>query len=299
MNNKNRTPKGHMGNTIKFSSESDKQLFLKDFNSKSILIGKFNTWKYLGNYKNSIINFKEVIIAELIKKGLVKEKEFYNQGGKLEKLHLCLNDDKKNLDESEQNQVSVSFYETSIKLREIYIEFIKSIISPHFDDDLYFQDIPTFRFHFPNQRGYEWNDRYHTDIMLGHPPYEINIWLPFTRTYGSNSMRIMSFENSKAALNKCNYNFEVFAEKVQYDDDFASILKSNSYPIEMNYGEYIMFDPRCLHCTQNNTTNDTRISMDIRVITKNNLSKYSRDYRSTGRQKMLFTPGNYFYKSAV
>ena len=55
----------------------------------------------------------------------------------------------------------------------------------------------------------------------------------------------------------------------------------------MNYGEYIMFDPRCLHCTQNNTTNDTRISMDIRVITKNNLAKYSRDYRSTGRQNAL------------
>ena len=189
---------------------------------------------------------------------------------------------------------------------EIYIEFIKSIISPHFNDDLYFQDIPTFRFHFPNQQGYDWKDRYHTDIMLGHPPYEINIWLPFTRTYDTNSMRIMSFENSTAALDKCNYNFEVFfffffffAEKVQYDDDFASILKSNSYPLEMNYGEYIMFDPRCLHCTQNNTTNDTRISMDIRVITKNNLAKYSRDYRSTGRQKMLFTPGNYFYKSSV
>ena len=84
-----------MGNTIKFSSENDKKLFFEDFNSKSILIEKFNTWKYLGNYKNSIINFKEAIITELIKKGLVKEKEFYNLGGKLEKLHLCLNDEKK------------------------------------------------------------------------------------------------------------------------------------------------------------------------------------------------------------
>ncbi len=288
-----------MGSTIKFSSESDERLFLKDFNSKSVLIEKFNNWKYLGTYKNSIINFKEVIISELINKGLINEKEFDNQGGKLEKLHLYLKDDKKNLDESEQNFVSISFYKTSIKLREVYKEFIKSVISPHFDDDLYFQDIPTFRFHFPNQRGYDWNDRYHTDVMLGHPPYEINIWLPFTRTYGSNSMRIMSFDNSIAALDKCNYNFEAFAEKVQYDDDFANILRKNSYPLEMNYGEYIMFDPRCLHCTQNNITDDTRISMDIRVINKNNLAKYSRDYRSTGRQKMLFTPGNYFNKNAV
>ena len=61
----------------------------------------------------------------------------------------------------------------------------------------------------------------------------------------------------------------------------------------MNYGEYIMFDPDVC-CTQNNTTNDTRISMDIRVITKNNLAN-TLSYRSTGRQK-CFYPGNYFYK---
>ena len=45
MNHNNRISKGHMGNTIKFSSESDKKLFFEDFNSKSILIEKFNTWK--------------------------------------------------------------------------------------------------------------------------------------------------------------------------------------------------------------------------------------------------------------
>ena len=34
MNHNNRISKGHMGNTIKFSSEKDKKLFFKDFNSK-------------------------------------------------------------------------------------------------------------------------------------------------------------------------------------------------------------------------------------------------------------------------
>ena len=33
-------------------------------------------------------------------------------------------------------------------------------------------------------------------------------------------MRIMSFENSTAALDKCNYNFEVFAEKVRLAKGF-------------------------------------------------------------------------------
>ena len=100
----------------------------------------------------------------------------------------------KNLDESEQNKISVSFYETSNILNDLYYKFIREVISPKFQDNIYFQAIPTFRFHFPNQEGYDWNDRYHTDIMLGHPPFEFNVWLPFTNVYSSNSMRITSYE---------------------------------------------------------------------------------------------------------
>ena len=32
--------------------------------------------------------------------------------------------------------------------------------------------------------------------MLGHPPFEFNVWLPFTNVYSSNSMRITSYEDS-------------------------------------------------------------------------------------------------------
>ena len=45
----------------------------------------------------------------------------------------------KNLDESEQNKISVSFYETSSKLKELYYQFIRNEISTYFDDDLFFK----------------------------------------------------------------------------------------------------------------------------------------------------------------
>ena len=32
--------------------------------------------------------------------------------------------------------------------------------------------------------------------MLGHPPYELNLWLPFTKVYDSNSMRLTSLKDS-------------------------------------------------------------------------------------------------------
>ena len=291
--------KGHMGATVKFSSEDDLRLFLQDFNSSSKMVELFSSWKYQGKYDLSKINFKEAIVNELITKKLVDELVFSKNDYKLEKLHLCLNPQYKTLDESEQNKISISFYETSKILNDLYIEFIKNIISEDFEEKIYYQTVPTFRFHFPKQEGYNWNDRYHTDIMLGHPPYENNIWVPFTNTFGSNSMRIMPLQDSIDLLQMCNNDFEVFAEKTQYNEGFMKNLREYSYPLEMNYGEYIIFDSRCLHCTQYNDTKDTRISMDIRVIQENEIKRYSRFYETTGRKKMPFLPGHYFSKEAL
>ena len=295
----NKIKKGHMGSTIKFSSKEDAKLFLKDFNSPSKIVELFSSWKYQNQYDLSKINFKEVITDELIKKKLVDDLVFSKNEYKLEKLHLCLNSKYKTLDESEQNRISISFYETSKILNDLYMEFIKNVISKDFNEKIYYQAVPTFRFHFPNQKGYNWNDRYHTDIMLGHPPYENNIWVPFTNTYGSNSMRLMPLQDSIDLLNECNNDFEIFAEKTQYNEDFMDNLKKCSEPLKMRFGEYIIFDSRCLHCTQYNDTKDTRISMDIRVIQESEIKKYSRSYMTTGRKKMPFLPGYYFSKEAI
>ena len=169
--------KGHMGSTIKFSSQEDKNLFMRDFNAESEILKIFKNWNYKGNYDTKIINFKDLIVSELIEKKIVSDKEFEKFDYRLDDLHLCLDDKIKYLDEFEQNAISVSFYETSKKIQEMYFEFISIVISPLFEEKIHYQVIPTFRFHFPNQKGYVWKDRYHTDIMLGHPPYEFNVWL--------------------------------------------------------------------------------------------------------------------------
>ena len=234
-----------------------------------------------------------------MKKKIVLEKDFKKFNYKLEDLHLCLSEDIKSLDQFEQNLISVSFYKTSNKIQEMYIKFISKIISPIFENKIHYQVIPTFRFHFPNQKGYKWKDRYHTDIMLGHPPFEFNIWLPFTKVFDSNSMRLTSLNDSVEIYKMCENNFEILAEKCQYDDKFVSHLKSKSKSLNMKFGEFIIFDPKCLHCTQYNTTNKTRISMDIRIMLENNFTKYSREYKTTGRKKMLFAPGHYFSKDAI
>ena len=291
--------RGHMGKTIVFSSEEDRKLFFNDYSSSSIAQDIFHSWMHQGKYNVLDIKFKENIIYELLKKDFVTERDFSDHDFKLEKLHLCLNSKKKNLDESEQNEISISFYETSEDIQYSYINFLEKYVSTLFDENIHYQVVPTFRFHFPNQSGYNWKNRYHTDIMLGHPPFELNLWIPFTNVYGSNSMRITPLIESLELIKQCDNDFEIFASRTQYDESFFKDLESKSYSLEMNYGDFIIFDPRCLHCTQYNDTKDTRISMDVRIILESAISRYSREYKTTGRKKMPFLPGYYFSKEAI
>ena len=96
------------------------------------------------------------------------------------------------------------------------------------------------------------------------------------------------------------------------NEDLSGMIEGNTLPWlqdndsekiwdkwEVELRDFIIFDPRCLHCTQYNDTKDTRISMDIRIIMKSELKKYSRAYKTTGRKKMPFMPGHYFSKEAV
>ena len=291
--------RGHMGKTIVFESDRDHELFMQDFLSPSYIEDKFNSWKVLENYDVKNIDFKQSLINELISKGIAKKEELEKYGNSLENLHKCLHDSKKNLDDTEQNEVSINFYDISDGFKKEYLKFLKHNIAKLFSEPIYFQSVPTFRFHFPNQKGYEWKDRYHTDIMLGHPPYELNVWIPFTKVFDSNSMRITPLKDSLNFIKNSNYDFELFAKNVQYELDYINELKAKSEALNMNYGEFIIFDPRCLHCTQHNQTDVTRISLDIRIITAENLKKYSREYRTTGRKKMLFQPGHYFSEKPI
>ena len=41
----------------------------------------------------------------------------------------------------------------------------------------------------------------------------------------------------------CDNNFEILAEKCQYDNGFISKLRSKSSALNMKFGEFIIFDP--------------------------------------------------------
>ena len=100
----------------------------------------------------------------------------------------------------------------------------------------------------------------HTDEEYGHPPGEVNFFLPVTpHTHDTNSL---------------------YVEGDTMRGDFA--------PFELRYGEMMMWNGNtCRHCSPRNISNQTRISFDFRVIA-------GSDWIDPPKEKGYFQLGEYY-----
>lgn len=267
--------------------------FLHEFEEGSLLRGA-PKGQCVITYDVARHPFAEQITRLLVKKGIVSSQDV-EAVPTLDKLHSHLPTRLKDLDASELNEVSKKFYDTDEAFLACYETFLKEIVEPQVvGGDFLFQKTPTIRFHFPNQNGFNWRPRFHTDIMLGHPPQEINIWLPVAGATETASMLIASMQDSIDTLKASNLDFPKFAAAVQFDDAVGARCASITRPVEMKYGQALAFDARCLHATQFNTSPWTRISIDFRVIPISDYERMGLTYRGTGRRQMLFKKGHYY-----
>lgn len=213
----------------------------------------------------------------------------------LERLHEALSPDVMALDAGELNDVSRRFYDNDERFTQVYERFLAEVVGPQVvGGDFVFQTTPTIRFHFPHQAGFRWRPRYHTDVMLGHPPQEINLWLPVAGASGNASMRIAPMNESVALCKRLDLDFERLARGVQDNVALAGQCEAMSTPVELSYGQFLAFDSRCLHATQYNDTNWTRISLDFRAVPLADYEAIRLKYRGTGRRQMLFRRGEYY-----
>jgi hypothetical protein len=245
-------------------------------------------------YDTSLYPFADHIRRLLVAKGLVSAPAIAALA-RLEDLHTILPESMTALDDGELNEVSRAFYDTDAAFVTTYEALLKNVVGPEIaGGDFVFQSTPTIRFHFPNERGFDWNPRFHTDIMLGHPPQEINLWLPVCGAKGSASMSIAEMEQGVALLESLDLDFARLADGAQHDPDIARRCAEISRPAELAYGEILAFDPRCVHATQFNRTGWTRISFDFRVVPMDDYRAMRMTYRGTGRRRMLFRQGHYY-----
>jgi len=147
----------------------------------------------------------------------------------------------------------------------LYRSFLENIIKPGYRENIICQRIPTFRIHLPNNIAVgEWHkDKDYRDSDWAEQVKETNYYLPLTATNTQNT---------------------VWAESEEDKRDYKPILA--------NYGECVEWDASNLtHGNKKNISNQTRISVDFRVISE---SRYVDSDRRTINTDMEFKVGGYY-----
>ena len=196
------------------------------------------------------------------------------QVDELEKIHKnkseWVRDEYKRMTINEEN--TTDFHDTFYKklndnwtdLYKAYDDFIHNEIVPIMDEKFHYQYLPSFRVQLPdeNQAVHTWHCD--SDPLHKHPKGEINIWLPLTRCYGTNTMWI---------------------ESEPFKLDFQ--------PLEGDYGNFWTNNGNvCMHGNKPNVTSVTRMSFDFRIIP---LSKYNPNYSVTSaNHSNKFVVGGYY-----
>jgi hypothetical protein len=256
-------------------------------------------------FRRDQINFSCQPISLLLRKQLERllhDKKIINkdidQDIELENLHERLSDEMRAYDFHDGvNKISTYFYETDKQFIDVYHQLIRLIRSEIIQEPFLFQATPTIRFHSPNALNSNHYPRYHSDLAYGHPPEEINFWIPLTELYGSqgHGFRLMDLAQSKKILEQFNYSFPAFIDKAIKDRLFSNACDELAPHVRTAFGEVLAFDSRCVHSGEPLQLH-TRISIDIRILPLSQYQTMSMDYQGTGRRKILFVPGSCYHE---
>lgn len=97
----------------------------------------------------------------------------------------------------------------------------------------------------------------HSDCWSGDTPYQVNLWIPLTDCFGTNSMFLLNKENSFECLSKIKTD-PLIERKSLFD-----YVKSSDF-LSLRRGQAIVFNPGLIHGNVRNDTSKTRVSINIR-----------------------------------
>lgn len=239
-------------------------------------------------YPGERYGFRQHVVDALLEWGLLR------QPVPLEDLHRHIAPEHQRLDFSLQNTVAIKFYETPPAILETYRKFIAEFVSRQvLNEDVVFQAVPTFRFYFSGAEGQAGPPLIHNDVMFGHPPQVINLWIPLSRCSGANSLLYSDLNASLAALRAADWRFDRF-ENMPGGVPVVDRLRDQLHFFDGDFGDCLLFDARCLHGTPLNTTAQTRVSIDARVMLRRDYEALDYDYVGVGRRKTQFKRGYFF-----
>jgi ectoine hydroxylase-related dioxygenase (phytanoyl-CoA dioxygenase family) len=252
-------------------------------------------------YDTKVFDFRSIIARFLRVKGILEQDEQVRAVSKrLEQLHDFVKPEDQAFDSTQHNAVAVALYDLKGEFNVLYERFIAEVIVPKLHmGPVHYQSQPTFRVFFPNAGGYPGKTTYHSDLMLGHNPREVNVFLPFTTCEESRSLLMAPLSESLEVYEACDYDFAAFAEGVQENSALRRQCEAISTPLKMDVGEVMIFDARCLHAGPPNETDLTRMTMDFRLLPASDIADQKNLYRGTGRTKALFAPSGAFSEQVL
>ena len=215
----------------------------------------------------------------------------------LEQLHQALSHDLKKYGNDGLGAVGTLLYENNHEFLSVLHEFIQEILFKKIiGKPFLFQATPTFRIHCPNAENSSFFPHYHTDLALGHPPHEINLWIPLTPPVADHGFFLASKNDSIVIADYINFDLaSLMDDSVFRDEKYLEFCQGKFLPAAVPAGEALMFDGRCFHTAMPITTH-TRISVDFRIVLEEDFLASDYIYQNCGRRKHLdLTPGEYYF----
>ncbi|WP_353432663.1 sporadic carbohydrate cluster 2OG-Fe(II) oxygenase [Polynucleobacter sp. MWH-UH23A] len=178
-------------------------------------------------------------------------KEFPRYSGDISNLH-------KYVDHEQINSIRLKIFkkinsDSSIyeKLWDIGGAYISEILGP----DVLVQTKVNVSIQAPNDESSTLG--IHSDCWSGDTPHQINLWIPLTRSYESNAMFLFNFNRTKLIISDLYKNLN----NAKYD--LSGYIKKEDF-LQLEYGEFLIFNPGLLHGNVVNKTESTRMSINVR-----------------------------------
>jgi hypothetical protein len=232
---------------------------------------------------------------------LLIDKHILNAPVHLENLHEHINDELKTYGNDGIGKVGTFLYETDEPFKKILHEFIHEVLYKKILQQAFlFQATTTFRVHCPNASNSNFFPHYHTDLALGHPPYEMNLWIPLTAKLKGHGFYIASLKHSRMIADYLDYDLpSLMHESTFRDSHYLEFCKQKFTRVEIEAGQGLLFDGRCFH-TAMPIKDHTRISIDFRIVLQNDFINAEVTYENRGiRKQLLLLPNDYYYPLAA
>lgn len=145
----------------------------------------------------------------------------------------------------------------SIEFRRAVFECVKDYVMDLVGNEVVMQRHVNFVTHLPHDKTQLLY--LHTDAWGGCSPYEVILWLPLVNVYGTKSMFICKLaENQKHLLAMEQ------GPKLDSAADLLEKIRPDIAPVELKFGEALLFSSTLMHGAEENTTDETRFILNVR-----------------------------------